>query len=569
MKILQSDVNMIKWELVKPEAIVYEKEAEKEGSVEDALVLFIAIEKGDSEALAKTALKEAVDFAGKLKRSTLVLYPFAHLSSNLEEINRAMALFNYMVKEAEKTKMKVVHSAFGWNKAFSLDVKGHPMAEQYKSYGAEGDGKKAVKQQQPGKKREIDTSIVRKSVWVDLPEGDHRLIGERQDLFSFQEVSPAMVYWHPNGLIIFMELLKFIREKELEYGYQEISTPVVNNIALFKVSGHSDHFADNMFIFDSDTGTLGLKPMNCPSTILIYKSRKWSYRELPFRTATFDKLYRSELSGVTSGLFRVREMTQDDGHIFVREDQMQEELSSFIKMVTEIYATFGIPYKVYLATMPDDHAGDTAVWEKATSALTENLKANKIKYEVKEKEGAFYGPKLEFHITDSLGRAWQCGTAQVDYNMPRLFGMEYVGEDGKAHIPVNIHRAALGTLERFIGVMIEHYKGKFPSWLAPVQVRVITISEQANDYAKEVLAELKKNMIRAELDASDKTLEYKIRDGQLMQIPYMVILGKKEMDGKKISVRSRSGKQKMGISLGEFLAPLKDEIAKRKNELML
>ena len=467
MKVLQSDANKIEWELVKPEAPVYEKDAEKKGRAENALVMFVAIEKGDNETIASAAVKEAVDFAGRLKRNNLVVYPFAHLSSNLEGVDRAMNLFNYMVKEAEKSKLNVVHSAFGWNKAWSMDVKGHPLAEQYKSYSAEGDGKRMVKQQAT-KKREIDTSIVRKSVWVDLPEGDHRLIGERQDLFSFQEVSPAMVYWHPNGLIIFSELLKFIKDKEAEYGYQELSTPVVNNIALYKVSGHSDHFADNMFIFDSDTGTLGLKPMNCPSTILIYKSRKWSYRELPFRTATFDKLYRSELSGVTSGLFRVREMTQDDGHIFVREDQLQQELTGFIKMVVEIYAAFKIPYKVYLSTMPDDHAGDEEVWERATAALIENLKANKIKYEVKEKEGAFYGPKLEFHITDSLGRAWQCGTAQVDYNMPRLFGMEYTGEDGKAHVPVNIHRAALGTLERFIGVMIEHYKGRFPSWLSPV-----------------------------------------------------------------------------------------------------
>ncbi len=566
MKILQSDANKIEWELIKPEAASYDKDAEKKGSVEDALVLMVAVEKGDTEELASKAVKEAVAFADKLKRQNLVVYPFAHISSNLEKPDKAMALFHFMINEAKKSKITVFNSAFGWNKAWSMDVKGHPMAEQYKAYGESAS--KKVETARP-KKKDIDTSIVRKSTWVDLPEGDHRLIGERQDLFSFQEVSPAMVYWHPNGFIIYQEVLKFIREKEAEYGYQEVSTPIVNNIALYKVSGHSDHFADNMFLFENGNETLGLKPMNCPPTILIYKSRKWSYRELPFRTAIFDKLYRSELSGVTTGLFRVREMTQDDGHIFVREDQLQEELKSFIKMVTEIYAVFGIPYKVCLSTMPDDHAGDEEVWEKAIAVLKETLRLNKIKYEVKEKEGAFYGPKLEFHITDSLGRSWQCGTAQVDYNMPRSFQMEYTGEDGKAHTPVNIHRAALGTLERFLGVMIEHYKGKFPTWLAPVQVKVLSISDQSSKYAEQVYEEMKKNGIRAELDISDKTLEHKIRDGQLLQIPYMIILGRKEMDAKNISVRSRSGKQKMGIGIQDFVAPLKEEIQKRKKDQML
>lgn len=564
MKVLLHDVNRIEWELVKPEAVVYERDAPKKQSVGEALVLFVAVERGDTEAFASKAVKEAIEFAQKLKRKTLVVYPYAHLSSDLEQPERAMTLFHYMVKEAEnKSGLKVFHSAFGWNKSFVLDVKGHPLAEQYKSYGS-GEGAAGKP-----KKRAYNTALARKVDWGSLPDADHRTIAEKQNLFSFQEVSPGMVYWHNNGFIIYKELVKFIREKLEEYDYQEISTPIMADTALWHISGHIEHYRENMFILEAGDHELGVKPMNCPFAMLVFKSRKRSYRDMPQRYAEFGKLYRNEISGALTGLFRVRELVQDDAHLFVREDQVKQELNSILKLLDDLYKPFGFTQKAKLSTMPDGRMGSDEVWEKATNVLKGVLKENKMKYDLKEKEGSFYGPKIDFDIKDSMGREWQCATVQVDYNMPERFGLSYVGEDGKEHTPVTLHKAIYGSLERFIGVLIEHLQGKFPTWLAPVQVRVITISDPASKYAEKVYAELKKNHIRAELDISDSTLQYKIREGQLSQVPYMIVLGGKEAEAETISVRSRSGKQKMGARLEEFIASLNSEIKERKGELML
>lgn len=563
MKILQLDVNKIEFELIKPELETYERDQLKKSEIEEALVLFIAVESGDNEAFGSKAVSDAIEFAGKLKRHNLVLYPFAHLSSNLEEPMRAMNLFHYMVKEAEKSKMKVSHAPFGWNKSLKVDVKGHPLAEMSRNYGAE------AKEAKKAKKRAYDVSLAKKVDWAGLPAEDHRTIAERLDLFSFQEVSPAMVYWHPNGYIVYDQLMRYIRDKLDEYGYQMIATPIMADTALWHISGHIDHYRENMFIFDANEHELGLKPMNCPFAMLLFKARKWSYRDLPLRWADFDKLYRNEISGALSGLFRVRELTQDDAHIFMREDQVEDEIARMIRFVNEMYGIFRLDYKAKLSTMPDSHLGDEKTWEKATNALEKSLKENKIKYEIKDKEGAFYGPKIDIDVKDSMGREWQCATIQLDYQLPQRFGLTYTGEDGKEHMPVVLHRVVYGSLERFLGVLIEHLKGKFPTWMAPVQVRVLSISDKAAKYAEEVYNQLRAQHIRVELDNSDKTLQYKIRDGQLQQIPYLIILGEKEIEGKKISVRSRSGKQKMGMGLDEFTSQLKEEISNRKSELML
>ncbi len=564
MRIMQMDVNSLEFEPTEPEIKVHEASDKKRVSVKDALVLLTSIERGDSEALASKAIKDAVEFAGKNKINTIVVYPWAHLSSNLEEPQRSMNIFQYMVKEAQKSKLKVVAAPFGWTKALSMDIKGHPLAELSRSYSANAKIAKVTKSA-----RKADTSIVRKSDWSGLPETDHRTIAERLDLFSFQEVSPGMVYWHPNGYIPYLELQWFIREKLREYGYMEIAAPVMADTALWHLSGHIDHYRENMFIFEAGGHELGMKPMACPFSMLIFKSRARSYRELPMRLSDFDKLYRNEISGALSGLFRVREFTQDDAHLFVTEEQIEDEITSLIKLTLELYKTFGLQCALHLSTMPDSHLGTEEQWKIATGKLISALKANKVKYDIKEKEGAFYGPKIDIELKDSAGREWQCGTIQLDYQLPERFGLRYTGEDGKEHMPIVIHRTILGTLERFLAVYIEHIQGKFPTWMAPVQVRVITISEQANEYAYKVYNELKKNGIRVEADASDKTLEYKIREAQNLKIPYMIILGKKEVEGNKISVRSRSTKQKLGITLDEFVAALKEEKYERKNELML
>ena len=376
-----------------------------------------------------------------------------------------------------------------------------------------------------------------------------------------------MVYWHGNGYIIYKELIKFMREKEEEYGYTEISTPAIANTALWQVSGHNQHYSDDMFVFDASFGRVGLKPMNCPSAILIYKSRRWSYKELPFRTATFDKLYRSELSGAVTGLFRVKELTQDDGHIFLREDQVGEEITRMLKLIKEVYAVFGMEFKAKLSTMPDDHAGDVKTWEIATNQLKAALEKNKMKYEIKDKEGSFYAPKIDFDVYDSVGRAWQCATIQADYQMPMKFKIEYADENGKQATPVLLHRAVLGSLERFIGVLVEHYQGRFPLWLAPEQVKVISISEQTNAYAEKISNELVKNKVRASLDISDKTLEYKVREAQLQKVPLMLILGKKEEESNTLTIRELSGKQKHAVKAEEFIKAVRKRIDERSGSL--
>ncbi len=563
MKILQLDVDNITYELIKPEAKVYEQSDEKKISVDDAVALLVSVESGDTDSTAEQAIKDVMAFMEKNKKERLVVYPFAHLSNNLCEPKEAMRIIALMQEKAA-AKVSSTKAPFGWNKKLSVNIKGHPLAELSRSYGAAP----ASKSQSKPAHQKVDTSIVTKSDWSGLPESDHRTIGEKLNLFSFQAVSPAMVYWHPRGYTIYKQLVEFIREKEAQYDFEEISTPSLANVALWHMSGHDEHYKDNMFAFESQFGEVGLKPMNCPSTILVYKSRKWSYRELPFRTAIFDKVYRSELSGVATGLFRVKELTQDDGHIFLREDQISQELDSILRMIKEVYGTFGLSFAAKLSTMPDDHAGEDAIWEKATLQLRNALESHGMKYDIKEKEGSFYAPKIDFDIFDSQGRSWQCATIQLDYQMPLKFGLSYIGEDGREHMPVIIHRAVLGSLERFIGVMIEHYQGKLPIWLSPTHAVIISISEQANDYAKSVYSKLKAMKLRVDLDISDRTLEYKIRDAQLQKAPYMVVIGKKEVEANTLTIRDRSGKQKHDVKLDDFLTLVNSQIASRSASLL-
>jgi threonyl-tRNA synthetase len=565
MKILLLDVESIGWELIKPEASVYEDSDEKSVSVKDALVMMLSVESDDDKDVAEKAVADVEKIMKQLKRSRLVIYPYAHLSNDLADPKSAMQMIDSVYKSVASDKgIEVRKAPFGWNKKWSITMKGHPLAEQMRSFGK--DERKVYKKAKPVS---VNTAIVRKSDVSGLPETDHRTIGERLDLFSLQEVSPGMIYWHPNGMVIFNELVKFIRERQLEYGYTEVGTPAIANTALWDVSGHMEHYKDNMFRFDAEDESLALKPMNCASIMMIYKSRRWSYRDLPLRLSDFDKVYRNEISGALTGLFRVREITQDDAHIFVREDQVEEEITNVLKLINEFYSKFNLAYKAKLSTMPDSHLGDEKLWSDAIGKLKKTLEKNKMKYEIKEKEGAFYGPKIDFDIVDSIGREWQCATVQLDYQLPQRFGLEYTGEDGRGRMPIVVHRVVYGSLERFLGVFIEHSQGKFPTWLAPVQVRVMSISEPANDYAEKVYGELRKHGIRAYADLSDRTLEYKIREAQMQKVPYMVILGKKEQESGKITVRDRAGKQAHDLELIEFVKKISKEISERSfsNEL--
>ena len=570
MKILQLDVNNITYTPVKAEAKIHDDVEKKEVSVDEALVLLISVENGDTLDTAKKAADEARSFMQKQQRKKLVIYPYAHLSSNLAPLEEALKIINYLT-ENPPDGIEVFRAPFGWNKKLSLDIKGHPLAEQSKSYLAAGQEEKPQKKARPAS---VNTSIVKKSNWSGLPETDHRTIGEKLDLYSFQEVSPGMVYWHHNGFVIYKEIVRFIREKLAEYNYNEVSTPILANTALWHVSGHIDHYRDEMFVFNSENEELGLKPMGCPSVMLIFNSRKWSYRDLPYRAAEFDMVHRNEVSGALTGLFRVRQITQDDSHTFVREDQIEEEMTSLLRLMTEIYSIFGVRFILKLSTMPDSHLGDEALWEKATNSLRSALKKNGLDYGIKEKDGAFYGPKIDGQILDSMGREWQCLTIQLDYQLPRRFNLQYVGEDGKEQPPVVIHKTIIGSLERFIGILTEHYQGKFPTWLAPTQVKVISISEQTAKYAEKVYAALKENKIRAELDSGDKTMQNKLREAITQKVPYIVILGEKEESTKTITVRCRSegqdkeAKQKFGVRLEDFIASLNEEIEGRSNKLM-
>ncbi len=565
MKILQLDVDSITYELIKPEAKFYEESDKKSVTLKDILVLMVSVEEGDDKSVAEKAAADALEVAKKLSRKSILVYPFAHLSSDLADPKSAMAVVDDLFKACESHGVEVKRSPFGWNKKLTVSVKGHPLAEQGRSYGKD-EGKKVYKKVKPAG---VNTSIVRKSDWSGLPATDHRTIGEKLDLYSFQEVSPGMVYWHPNGHVVFRELFKYIREKLDEYNYQEIATPALANLALWHVSGHIDHYRSEMFTFESDSAEMGLKPMNCPSTIMIFKSRKWSYRDLPVRFADFDKLYRNEISGALTGLFRVREMTQDDAHIFVRPDQVEGELVVLLKMIKELYGIFGLTYSAKVSTMPDSHIGDEALWDQAISLLKTALKENGMEYGIKDKDGAFYGPKIDFDIKDSMGREWQCATVQLDYQFPKRFGLSYTGEDGKDHEPVIIHRVIYGSLERFMGILVEHLQGRFPTWLAPVQVQVVSISDQSYSYAEEVYNKIRSEKIRAKLDNSDRTLQYKIREAQMQQVPYIVVLGKKEQEKGVVTIRDRTGKQTMAIKLEEFMKSLKSEIGERRFELGL
>ena len=562
MKILQMHVDFIEYTPVKREIRSAENIEPRTVREDDIVVLFTAFEQGDDAELVRKAVAESKDFLGKLGTKRVLIYPFAHLSQSLAPPSDALALLLEMEKEAKGAGLEVKRAPFGWTKALQIKVKGHPLAEMSRSYSH---GAAAPQAAPPKHRKELTADAamarLRRSDFVNLPDTDHRVIGERLDLFSFQEVSPGMVYWHDKGLTVRNILIDFLRSELRAQGYQEVSTPTLANTALWLVSGHSEHYKDNMFLTMLGDEEMGLKPMNCPSTFLVYKSRKWSFRELPVRYATFDPLYRNELSGVASGLFRVKSLMQDDAHIIATEEQAEGELSRMLDLMERVYGVFGLEFKVKISTRPDDYMGSDEEWKRATDTLIQVVKSRGWKYEIKEKEGNFYSPKIDVDIRDSLGREWQCGTFQIDLQMPKRFRLAYTGSDGKEHTPVVLHRTILGSLERFMGVMLEHYKGVLPVWLSPVQARVIPLSDENLEYARKVLGAITSGGLRAEGDYASGTMGAKIRDAQLQKIPYMLVVGKKEQEAGTVAVRPRSGEQKFGVKVEDFVTQVRAEVA--------
>jgi len=369
---------------------------------------------------------------------------------------------------------------------------------------------------------------------------DHRKLGAELDLFSIQEEGPGFPFFHPKGMILRNELEKFWREEHRKRGYQEVRTPIILNRALWERSGHWDHYRENMYFTTIDEYDYAIKPMNCPGGILIYKSRLHSYRELPVRMAELGLVHRHELSGVLHGLMRVRCFTQDDAHIFMLPSQVKQEIIGVINLVDDFYKVFGFPYHVELSTKPEKAMGSDQIWEMATDALREALEERGLGYKVNEGDGAFYGPKIDFHLMDSIGRTWQCGTIQLDFVMPETFDLSYIGEDGQKHRPVMIHRVVFGSLERFIGILTEHFAGAFPVWLAPVQVRVLPITDRHAEYARKVMGSLDAKGARAEIDSRNEKVNYKIREAQAQKIPYMLIVGDREVQNGTVAVRHRT-----------------------------
>ena len=389
---------------------------------------------------------------------------------------------------------------------------------------------------------------------------DHRKLGKELGLFTMMDEGPGFPFFLPKGMVLRNTLLDYWRQVHKKYGYVEISTPMMLNRQLWERSGHWGHYKQNMYTTVIDDTDFAVKPMNCPGGMLVYKSEPHSYRELPLRMAELGLVHRHELSGALHGLFRVRCFTQDDAHIFMTWDQMKDEIKNVVKLFDEVYSVFGLEYEIEVSTMPEDHMGDEKDWDFATETLKAAVAEMGKSYVINEGDGAFYGPKLDFHLADSLGRTWQCGTNQLDMQLPERFELEYTGADGEKHRPVMIHRVVLGSIERFIGVITEHFAGAFPAWLSPVQVKVLPVTDRAAEYADQITEKLNNAGFRVEVDHRSEKLGYKIREAQGQKIPYMVVVGDKDMENNTVSIRHRSGKDLGAMSQEDFIALLKDVV---------
>ena len=410
-------------------------------------------------------------------------------------------------------------------------------------------------------KEELDDYL---NMLEEAAKRDHRKLGKELDLFSIQEEGPGFPFFHPNGMIVRNELEDYWRKIHREYGYQEIKTPMILSRSLWEQSGHWDHYRENMYFTKIDELDFAIKPMNCPGGMLVYKTKPHSYKELPIRAGELGLVHRHELSGALHGLFRVRCFTQDDAHIFMMPSQIKAEIQNVIKLFDQVYGTFGLKYHAELSTRPEDSMGDAETWEKTTNALRDAMEDFGLEYVVNEGDGAFYGPKIDFHLTDSIGRTWQCGTIQLDMQLPEKFDLTYVGEDGLKHRPVMIHRVVYGSIERFIGILIEHYAGAFPAWLAPTQIRILPITDKHVAYAKELNDKMFDLGLRVYLDDRNEKIGYKIREAQVQKIPYMLVIGDKEVEEGAVAVRRRSEGDLGAMKADDFIAMLQKEITEKK-----
>lgn len=580
MRVLFLHCNSIKFKPTKRALKEAEEISKKEVEVKNCLVCFTAVEKSDEakpSEIVKEFVKNVRDVASQVKTNTIVLYPYAHLSSQLASPTIALNILKEIRKEISKN-FYLVSAPFGWYKSFSIDVKGHPLSELSREIGKDDEKRKEVRidfhaelpKELSEHARLQKLARIGKLVAIEkdkLAKSDHRILGQKLELFTFQEVSPGMVFFLPKGMIIRNELINFLRNEQNKRGYKEILTPLLLHSNVWEISGHMKHFSDAMFFTKIDNSIFGLKPMNCPGAIIVYKTQIRSYKDLPLRLSEFGLVNRNELSGVLAGLFRMRSFTQDDAHIFIREDQIEEEVSRVMDLIHYFYTdVFNFSYHVELSTRPKKFMGDKRVWDLAEKTLENILKKKRVRYKINKGEGAFYGPKIDFHIKDSLGRIWQLATIQLDFQLPEKFDLSYIDEKGKRQRPIIIHRVVYGSIERFMGILVEHYQGNFPLWLAPIQVRVISFTDRNIEYAKKIESKLKEEGIRVDSDLKAETVDYKVREAQIQKIPYTIVVGNKEEKSKTIAVRPRgkNAKVRFGVKVEEFIKEIKKEI-KRKN----
>jgi len=532
-----------------------------EVSVKEPLVVLTAVESGDGSFEIKQLVSAVKKTAKEVKAKNIVLYPYAHLSSNLAapEVAQKALLDSESLLSKD---FKVTKAPFGYYKEFELKVKGHPLSELSKEFTPDSTGKNIEVEADPKQLlREISRAKLDTS---KLKDNDHRILGQKMDLFSFNEVAPGSAFWHEGGLTIYNELLKFSRELH-SADYKEISAPQILDSKLWKISGHWGHYREHMLITDYEGRPFAIKPMNCPGMMLVYKTKTRSYKDLPLRLLEFGVVHRKELSGVLAGLFRLIRFTQDDAHIFCTKEQVANEVEKILKLVKIIYKdTFNFDYSVELSTRPKKFMGRKADWDASEKELEAVLKKTKTKYKINKGDGAFYGPKIDIHIKDSLNRDWQCATIQMDMQMPERFGVKYIGKDNKEHTPIVIHRAIFGSLERFIGILLEHVSGSLPVWLSPIQARILSFTERNTKAVEKLSNQLKEEGIRVDTDIKDNPIQGKVRDAEIMKIPYIIVIGDKEEKAKTLAVRQRGEKLKFGVSADKLIKDIKDRIEKRK-----
>ena len=564
MKTLNLHVDYIKFKPLKKalKSIADLPEKEKqEHEVKEALVVLTAVEKSDTDVdkIVEKYIENIKDIAKQVNAKNIVLYPYAHLSKELGSPEIAQKILIKAEENLKKEKFKVTCAPFGYYKEFELKVKGHPLSELSREIKIKGD-KIEEKYEIKQLLREISKSKLDTS---KLKENDHRILGKQMNLFSFNEVAPGMVFWHNNGLIIRNELINFERELMKKSGYQEIATPQILDKKLWQISGHWEKYKENIFLSEYEKRDFAVKPMNCPGGLLVYKNSPKSYKDLPLKAGEFGIVHRQELSGVLGGLFRVIQFTQDDAHIFCTEKQLEEEISKVVDLVDLIYSKFKFEYSIELSTRPEKRIGSDEIWDKAEKALKNVLDKRKIKYKINKGDGAFYGPKIDFHLKDSLERTWQCGTIQVDFSMPERFELEYTDKDNEKKRPIMIHRAIYGSLERFIGILLEHYNGRFPLWLAPIQVRILNFTDRNEKYAKKIIEKLSKEIpsLRIDSDFEAKTVQAKVKEAELMKIPLIIVAGDKEEKENSVAVR-KDGKVQ-NVKVDKFIEELKREISER------